>query len=233
MEQQIRIVKDRLLQAIKNGDENTVNRYLWYLEDRTDPQGVAMRDGLAQALKEKDPDKLELDALSINLPHQQMAERELIKRGLKDDMPRLPFTYLNDKGEALQENELDYVMVESGKRKDMGDGFVIMVGSKKGISAISALNDLPKDKFQPQKDKITKDPEMGTITVPLMKASDGTESPFVAMKIYKVPVDIQNMVYEEEERERQSPPPTYSPDPNINIPTPRSRAPTRSVHVSY
>jgi len=232
LEQQTQIVKDRLLQAIKNGDENTVNRYLWYLEDRTDPEGVAMRDGLTQALKEKNAANLRLDALTINLPHRQMAERELIKKALREDMSRLPFTYINDRGEALQENELDYVMVESGKRK-MEDGFIIMVGSKKGISAISALNDLPKDKFQPEKDKITKDPETGTISVPLMRASDGTESPFVAMEIYKVPVDIQNMVYEEEAREIQSAQSTYSPNPNINIPTTRSKAPTRSVHVSY
>lgn len=229
LEQQIKDGKENLINGINSGNEGIVNRYLWYIGDRNDPEAVAAREALLQALKDKDASQLQLDALSINLPHRQIAEIDLIKKGLKGAMPRLPITkYHDDDGNELEENDLDYVMVDSGKRKDIKKGFVIMVGSKKGISGMTLPNEFPEDKFQPQKDKISKDSRANVITIPLNKATDGTECPFVAMEIYKDAVDLKTKTYQEEEDERQAPEPDFLPP---MMPRPRS-SPPRSVNVS-
>lgn len=226
----------RLRGAIESGDEHVVAGYSWYLEDSQDPDVVALRNQIQEALQQRNAAHLQLDALNVHLPTEGMAQRQLIKEGLQREISRYPFSFRGRDGQPLNQEDLDFVFTRHSERPDT---FKMIVASRRGIEAIAVPDpeNFPQDKFQVDfaSRDLAKDPNTGAMTIPLKAAADGTMPAVAIIEIRKEAVDLPAELIKKEEEQnvqppsRQQPPSArpYTPQPpQFPGPTPRAQRPT-------
>jgi hypothetical protein len=211
---------DSLRSAIEAGDDKMLQIYLGNLEG-DDEALVEAKDMLREAFANRNADKLELKSLNIDLATGGIAERNLIRQGLRAELPRIPFSFKDERGQDINLEEIDYVF---SRKEGSSDSFKLIVGFKKGIMSISVpdeLTSLGDDKFQPDLLKASKD-SGGVVTIPIKEAKDGTEPTASVIEIRLGPIDIISEIGrlqeeqkrrrdEEDERERRN---SYRPSPS-------------------
>lgn len=228
-------VIEYLKEAIARGDEKEIRRFLWYLEDREDEETKAFRQQLEEAFRSKNPASLDLDSLNVVLPLRTLAEKQLIKNALREQLKKIPFSFKDHAGNLLnQDKEVDFVFIPQG------DQFKLVVASKKGIGSVALPESITDESFQPELMKIAKDQKAGTITIPLNKAKDGSEPMAPIIEIRKERIDLPGeLLRQEEELEKQAKAqqPVYAPPPPSVSTTPysqpRSQRPTTWVTTSH
>ncbi|KKQ90073.1 MAG: hypothetical protein UT12_C0002G0004 [Candidatus Curtissbacteria bacterium GW2011_GWC2_38_9] len=219
-------VKKALADSIENGDEAFFFRITSALELTNDEELIELREKLRQAFESKSQNPFELHSINVDLLTNGIAERNLIREGLKPQIARIPFSFEDKNGKELDPEE-DIVFVFTRGKKNQ---YKIVVGSKKGIDKINVPKQLEDSKFQPDFANIDKDPVNNSITIPLKSARDGTESLVSIVEVHKGAIDLiaalqKEEVAEEEEvtspsRSRRSSS-SASSSPAYNPPTPR------------
>lgn len=224
-------VTDWLVGGVESGDETVLEVYLRNLPGTASEDDVSeLKSQLETAFETKDASGLKLDELHVNVVSAGIAERNLIREGIRPELLRQPFYFRDKQGNVLSgESDLDIVFARDDRRQ--GSGYRVIVGSRQGIDAIVIPKELPADKFVPDMTKMTKDELRDIITIPLKQAADGTMPSAATIEIHRDPVDLiedlarQERVeaeqearrerdrQEEEERQRRQ----YSPPP----PSPR------------
>jgi hypothetical protein len=205
---------DSLRSAIEAGDDKMLQIYLGNLQG-DDEALVEARNLLKEAFASKNADKLELKSLSIDLATGGIAERNLIRQGLRAELPRIPFSFKDERGQNINVDEIDYVF---SRKEGKSDSFKLIVGFSKGIRSIGVVDDLADlgdDKFQPDLLKASKDSD-GVVAIPIKEARDGTEPTATIIEIRLGPIDIVSEIRrqqeegqrrkkeEEDERERRN-----------------------------
>jgi hypothetical protein len=193
---QIQKTKDWVREAVLTGDEHVLGILLRNIDEME--ESAELRSLYEQAFAQKDPKKLQLDAVHVNLPIEGIAERSLIRDGLRSQLARQPFTFHDRNGVALdQHDDLDIVFA---RKEDDETKFKLIIGSKKGIIQIGFQDekDLPADKFRPDLMNIDKDSVKDVITIPLKSAKDG-EQPYAAcIEIRQGALDLPTKIANEE-----------------------------------
>jgi len=192
---------DSLRFAIETGDDKMLQIYLGNLEG-DDKSLSEARDMLREAFASKNADKLELKSLNIDLATEGIAERNLIRQGLRAELPRIPFSFKDDGGQNIDVEEIDYVF---SRKENGGNNFKLIIGHRRGIRGIGVPDDstdLGKDKFQPDLLKVSKDSD-GVITIPIKEAKDGTEPTATIIEVRLGPIDIVSEVRRQQEEEQK------------------------------
>ena len=191
-------VKKALSDSIENGDEAVFLNMTAGLESSDVEELVDLGEKLKGAFARRTKNPFELKSINVDLLTDGIAERNLIREGLKPQIARQPFTFKDKDGKDLDlENDVEFVFA---KNKD--EGYKIIVGSKKGIAEINVPIDLDDSKFQPDFTKIDKDTVNNSIVIPLKAAKDGTESLVTMFEIHKGPINLKEvLIYEEDKQD--------------------------------
>lgn len=185
-----------LNESIISGDEKTLGIYLRNVDNRDDDANE-LSDKIREAFEKNDPSVL--NSVRISGITNGIAERNLIREGIKAEIPRLPFVFRDRQGNQLNlQEDIDIIFTQKGGR---GGGYKFVIGSKKGIESITFPEELPSNMFKPDITQITKS-DAGAIMLPIGSAADGTESPVVVVDIRKGPIDLSAAFSEEEERKQ-------------------------------
>lgn len=221
LEAEMDSVTEWLHTGVSEGDEKVLEVYLRNLPG-DDEETAALKQRLTAAFQNRDPDQLKLDELHVSMVSAGIAERNLIREGLRPELLRQPFYFRDKDGKILSgEDDLDIIFA----RGEGGSGdFKIIVGSKQGIDIIAIPKELTDDKFKPDLKKISKDEYRDIISVPLKKSADGTVPSAAFVEIHRGPIDLIDELARqdredaaerarEEERRRQEEERRYSPPP--------------------
>jgi len=186
---EIESVTEWLVEGVLNGDESVLAVYLRNLIG--DEEEVAeLKQKLESAFQTRDTTQLGLNSLSVNTVSASIAERNLIREGLRPELTKQPLLFRDNKGNFLfGEDALDMIIATNGSGNN-SDTFKLIVGSKTGIDSISIPQELSADKFQPIKNDITKDQLTDVITIPVAKAEDGTEPSIGVIEVHMGPIDL-------------------------------------------
>lgn len=210
-------VEKALEASIRTGDEHTFNKMTGGLKFAEDEEQV---DAYIKLRKLFDLGKSsKLKSINVDFLTDGIAQRNIMREGLKPQVEKLPFTFMDRNGKALDhEKDLDLVFV-----KDKDGGYKLIVASKKGIDEIVVPEAFNADQFQPDFLKIDKDVVTDTITIPLKPSRDGSESYVVSVEIRKGPIDLPHKLAIEEAQEiakraRKKREENYNPPP---VRTPR------------
>jgi hypothetical protein len=202
LETEIQRMDTTLHAAILSGDEKILTIYLRNVEQMEDDEGAkVLAERLRAAFRERDPRHLQLDAIHVDDISRGIAERNLIREGLRGQIARQPFTFRDGKGRLLDaEDDVDFVFA-----RDANDSsrFKIIVGSKKGIDTIAFPQDenFPRGMFRPDMAKVDRDEATETITIPLKASLDGNSPQAVVIEVRKGPVDLPTALAEEERQD--------------------------------
>ncbi len=187
--------REWLRNGVVAGDTKVLEVYLRNIVGDTDEEDE-LREALKSAFEAKDPNLLRFDALHINEPTAGIAQRNLMREGLRPELDRQPFTFLDRDEQVLPFDDLDFVFARNERKPDE---FKIIVGSKKGIdSFVLPQGDLERNKFVPDLLKMEKDDDNGAIIVPLKSAKDGIQPSAPLIEIRKGPIDVMEELAKEE-----------------------------------
>lgn len=189
-----------LKEAIGTGNEKLFGIFLRNLEAIDNKESRALIEKLKKAFSTRDPGLLKLDELRVSIATDNIAERNLIREGLRPEISRQPFSFKDKKGDTLLPEDIDFIFVRNNKRGQ----FKIIIGSKKGIETIGIPDQLPDDKFVPNMMKVEKDPTADIIEIPLKPAADGHEPSAVIVQIKKGKIDLPAQLDLEERESRAS-----------------------------
>jgi hypothetical protein len=189
-------VKKALAESIASGNEDVFSSLTGSLKMATDEELIDIYIKLQKAFIEHSQNPFELHSINVDLLTDGIAERNLIREGIKPQIRQQPFIFRDSNGRELDsDRDLDYIFVR-GRNK----AYKLIVGSKKGIASIEIPNELESDKFQPDLNKIEKDPVTDTITIELKDALNGS-TPFISVvEIRKGPIDLIQKAKNEEAR---------------------------------
>ncbi len=200
LEQEKTKVKKALSDSIENGDHEVFLSMTAGLESSDIEELVDLGEKLEQAFASRTKNPFELKSINVDLLTDGIAERNLIREGLKPQIARQPFSFKDKDGNVLdQEKDLDFVFA-----KNVKSGYKIIVGSKKGIDQIDVPIQIENGKFDPDLTKIDKDPVNDSITIPLSNAKDGTETLATVIEIRKGPINLIEILKKQEEREQKA-----------------------------
>ena len=209
-------VKEVLAEAIRKGDRAVFDKMTGGLSLAEDEEHIDLYIDLQKLFKEKSAKRL--DSINVDLLTDGIAQRNIIREGLKPQVAKLPFSFRDRSGNLLDmEKDIDIVFIR-GK----GEAYKLIVGAKKGIDEIELPDDFSPDQFQPDFLKIEKDPVADSITIPLKPTKDGSESYVTTIEVRKGPVDLPAKVAREEveeqtrkarkrKEEEYNPPPARTP----------------------
>jgi hypothetical protein len=188
------VVNKALSDSIANGDIDIFTRLTRGLDFAVDKDLIVLRNKLQKAFKKQS--KTVLEEINVNLLTDGVAERNIIREGLKPQIQLQPFIFRDREGNILDpDTEVDYIFV-----KGKGNTYKVIVGSKKGIAGIELPNDLPKNVFRPDVGNIEKDPVTDAITIPLGDAKDGSSPLVTTIEIRKGPINIIEKASREEQK---------------------------------
>jgi hypothetical protein len=214
------VVKQALSDAISTGNITIFSKMTGGLEIATDEKLIEIYIELQKAFIEKSQNPFQLHSINVDLLTDGIAERNLIREGLKPQIKQLPFIFRDKNEKALDiDNDLDFIFV-----KEKSNTYKLIVGSKHGIDSIELPDDLENDKFQPDLTKVEKDPVTDAITIALTKSKSGLPPIVSIIDIRKGSVDIIQKAAREEAlaqannvRKRRSgsddDQPSYTPSP--------------------
>jgi hypothetical protein len=214
-------VRQALFDAIARGDEDVFGRITRSLDITTNVTLIALRTKLHKAFEKQKKNFTKLDAINVSLLTDGVAERNIIREGLKPQIQRQPFIFYDNHGALLDpEKDIDYIFVKGKRNK-----YTVIIGSKKGIGSIELPDVLPDDRFLPDLGNIEKDPVTDVITIPLGDSKYGDTPLATSIEIRKGPIDIIAIATREEmraqaEKERKKQEKEYNP--------PAPRTPKRS-----
>lgn len=188
-------VEKALEASIWVGDEDTFNRMTGSLRFAEDEEQI---DAYIKLRKLYDGGKSsKLKSINVDFLTDGIAQRNIMREGLKPQVEKLPFSFMDRNGNKLDtEKDLDIVFV-----KDKGGAYKLIVASKKGIDEIVVPETFSADQFQPDFLKIDKDEVTDTITIPLKPARDGSESYVISVEIRKGPINLPQKLATEEAQE--------------------------------
>lgn len=213
-------VKKALADSISSGDEAIFSKLTRGIESTRDEELIELYEQLLEAFKRREKNPFKLKEINVDLLTDGIAERNIIREGLKPHIKQLPFVFRNRNGEELdRDRDVDFVFI-----RDKDKDYKLIVGSKKGIGGIELPDELGESQFAPDLLGITKDSVTDTIIIPLKAARDGIKPLVPNIEIRKGPIDLVRIVsYEEEtakakkkrgeedEKKRYSPPPPRAP----------------------
>lgn len=190
-------VKGALAKAIEEGNVEIFERLTKGLKQTGDPDLAVLYKELLDLFEKRTANPSTLKAINVDLLTDGIAQRNIIREGLKPEINKHPFVFRDRDGNPLAGDNLDYVFVQ-GKN----DTYKLIVGSKKGIDSIELPDNLTDNQFTPDLLKIEKDPVSGAITIPLKDSKDGTTPVTSFVEIHKGPIDIIARVKKQESEEQ-------------------------------
>jgi hypothetical protein len=215
-------VKKALADSIEKKDEDTFNKMTGGLGLAEDEEVIDLYIKLKKLFKSGNAKKL--DSINVDFLTDGIAQRNIMREGLKPQVAKLPFSFVDRNGAKLDiERDLDIVFV-----KDKSGGYKLIVGSKKGIDEIEVPDNISSGKFQPDFLKIDKDAVTDTITIPLRPAKDGSESYVDSIEIRKGPIDLTQKLAREESEEQAKKAKKRRERDSSNYSPPPARSPSRS-----
>lgn len=196
---EIEKVNEWLNQGIRDGDESVQQVYLRNLVelDNSEEEKAELASRIETAFRTRDISHL-LDQLTVEIVTAGIAERNLIREGLRPELIRQPFYFKDSDGVALSgEGDLDIVI---SRGDDGGDKFKVIVGSKLGINTIHVPETLPEDTFVPELAEASKDQLRDVVSIPLKKAANNSEPSIGIVEVHLGPIDLLTVISEQERK---------------------------------
>lgn len=193
-------MEEVLRRGIIEGDEKILQLYIdnvSQLPDKAEVQNVI--NALKSAFETRSMDPL-LSNLVVEGITNDIAQRNLIRKGIEDELTRNPLKIIGHDGKEIPLDDLDIVFTKDDDAKK--SGFKFIIGSKKGIDGVELLDSLEPHQFQPDYTGLAKDKKIEAIIVPLKKSKDGTEPSATKIQIIKSPINLAS-VLAKQERERE------------------------------
>jgi hypothetical protein len=189
-------VTKALADSINNGDRDVFDKMTRGMAGSGDEAVLDLYIDLQKIFSEKNPKKL--DSINVDLLSQGIAQRNLIREGLKPQVAKLPFIFKDRNGKRLDlENDIDIVFVKGPVRSTYG----IVIGAKVGIDEIEIPEKIRPGQLQPDFLNIEKDRTTGSITIPFEKGN--SERYIDTVEIRKGPIDLPAIVAREEAEEQR------------------------------
>ncbi len=196
-EAEIESVNNWLNQGVREGDEKVLEVYMRNLVslDATEEEIAELAYKIQTAFRTQDISHL-MQQLDVSILSAGIAERNLIREGLRPELLKQPLYFKDSNGKSLSgEENLDIVISRGDKGSDK---FKVIVGSKQGIGTVHIAQSLSKDIFIPDLKKASKDPLRNVISIPLKKAADGTEPSIGVVEVHMGAVDLLAVLSEQE-----------------------------------
>jgi len=206
-------VKKALSDSIGNGDEQVFLKMTGGLESSDIEELADLAQKLKQAFDARTRNPFELQSINVDLLTDGIAERNLIREGLKPQIARQPFIFKDRGGNVLGDDDLDFVFA---KKKE--EGYKILVASKKGIDQIDVPFELNDDKFKPELTRVDKDLVNNSIIIPLSDAADGTKPLVAVFEILKGPLNLVDVLKKQESIDQKKQKPSEPGSASVRLP---------------
>jgi hypothetical protein len=188
-----------LLTGIGDGDQHVLAVYLRNIVGEDD-EALQLRQKLITAFENQDTSGLELNELTVNIVTAGIAERNMIRNGIRPELAKQPVHFKDKTGKLLTgDDDLDVVIAKDPKTSDT---FKLIVGSRRGIETIHIPQNLQPDQFTPAYDKVSKDDIHNVVSIPLKAAADRTRPSISVIEVHIGPVEIVQALAQQEREAR-------------------------------